>query len=104
MITKIFKSSRLTKGNLFFPDQIQVAEDGIHYTKRKLLGSTEENISYRAIASVKAQIGVIFAELTIETSGGVQPISINGLYKGDALEIKKAIQSQQTIQNEAPKS
>lgn len=94
-MNKTFQSSRLTKGNLFFPDQIQVAEDGIHYTKRRLFGSTEENINYKAVASVKAETGVFFADLTIETSGGVQPITINGLLKGDALEIKREIQIQQ---------
>lgn len=94
-MNKTFQSSRFTKGNLLFPDQIQIAEDGIHYTKRKLFGSTEENINYKAVASVKAVTGVLFGDLTIETSGGVQPITINGLYKGDALEIKREIQTQQ---------
>lgn len=94
-MNEIFQSSRFTKGNLLFPDQIQVSEDGVHYTKRKMFGSTAENINYKAIASVKVETGILFGDLTIETSGGVQPIKINGLLKGDALEIKEEIQKQQ---------
>lgn len=94
-MNKTFQSSRLTHGNLLFPDQVQVADDGLHYTKRKLFGSTEENINYRAIASIKANIGIFFADLTIETSGGVQPISMNGLHKADAIEVKREIQERQ---------
>jgi len=93
---KHYQSNRLTSGNALFPDEVIVADDGIHFIKRRMLGSDEEIISYAKIASVKVNSGVMFADLTIETTGGSQPIFINGLAKGDAQEIKEAIRSYQT--------
>lgn len=93
---KHYQSNRLTSGNSLFPDQVIVADDGIHFIKRRMLGSDEEIISYGKIASVKLNSGVMFADLTIETTGGSQPIFINGLSKGDAQEIKDAIRFYQT--------
>jgi len=93
---KRYTSNRLTSGNLLFPDEVVVADDGIHFIKRRMLGSDEEIISYGKIASVKLNSGVLFANLTIETAGGSQPIFINGLAKGDAQEIKEAIRFYQT--------
>ncbi|HIE25211.1 MAG TPA: hypothetical protein EYP74_04345, partial [Anaerolineales bacterium] len=58
--------------------------------------SDEEIISYGKIASVKLKTRMFFADLTIETSGGSQPIFINGLGKNDAQEIKNAIRNYQT--------
>ncbi|MBT3313018.1 MAG: PH domain-containing protein [Anaerolineae bacterium] len=92
---KHYKSNRLTSGNALFPDEVIVANDGIHFIKRRVLGSDEEIISYGKIASVKLKSGVLFADLTIETTGGSQPIFINGLLKGDAQEIKDAIRAYQ---------
>ena len=93
---KHYKSNRLTSGNSLFPDEVTVADDGIHFIKRRLLGSDEEIITYGKIASVKLNSGVLFADLTIETTGGSQPIFINGLAKNDAQEIKDAIRYYQT--------
>ena len=90
-MNKRYASSRLTSGNFLFPDEVTVAEDGIHFIKRRIFGSDEELITYGKIASVKLNSGIIFADITIETSGGSQPIFINGLLKGAAQEIKEAI-------------
>ena len=88
---KRYASSRLTAGNILFPDEVTVAEDGIHFLKRRIFGSDEEIISDGKIASVKVNSGILFADITIETTGGSQPIFINGLMKGSAQEIKEAI-------------
>ena len=93
---KHYKSNRLTSGNTLFPDEVTVADDGIHFIKHRVFGSDEEIITYGKIASVKVNSGLLFADLTIETSGGSQPIFINGLAKGDAQEIKDAIRFYQT--------
>lgn len=92
---KTFTSNRLTKGNALFPDEVSIAEDGIHFIKRQMLGSNEEVISYNQIASVKIKSGVLFADIWIETAGGSQPVYINGLSKSDAQEIKDAIRQRQ---------
>ena len=86
-----YVSSRFTSGNLFFPDTLSVESDGVHYQKRKLLGSSEEVINFRHISSMRIQTGILFASLVIETSGGSQPIVMIGLSKSDAKEIKESI-------------
>lgn len=90
-MNKRYASSRLTSGNFLFPDEVTVAEDGIHFVKHRIFGSDEEIITYGKIASVKLKSGIFFADITIETTGGSQPIFINGLMKGAAQEIKEAI-------------
>ncbi len=92
---KKYSSSRLTNGNFWFPDRVTVAPDGIHFLKRRLFGSDEEMINYDQIASVKINTGILWADISIETAGGSQPVFINGLPKGDAQEIKEAIRRYQ---------
>ena len=94
---KHYASSRLTSGNFLFPDRVIVADDGIHFIKNRFFGSDEEIITYGKIASVKVNSGMLFANLTIETTGGSQPIFMNGLPNNDAQEIKEAIRRYQTV-------
>ncbi|HWA27933.1 MAG TPA: SHOCT domain-containing protein [Lacunisphaera sp.] len=94
---KAYKSSRWSAGNLFFPDRLIVAEDGLHFRKGTLFGSQEEHINYRAIASLRISRGIFLANLDIETSGGSQPIHVNGLWKSAAREIQAAVQAAQRI-------
>lgn len=93
---RVYRSSRWSSGNLFFPDQLTVAGDGLHFRKGALLGSHEENINYRAVASLGVDNGIFLADLTIETSGGSQPIHINGLWKSAAREVQAAVQTAQS--------
>ena len=93
MVEKTFQSSRWTSGNLFFPDALILADDGIVYRKGSLVGSTEEHINYSAIASFRISNGILFSNVTIETSGGSQPIFVNGLWKAAAKEIQETIRA-----------
>ena len=90
-----YRSSRLTSGNFWFPDTISVDADGVHYEKRRLLGSNEEVVNFRHIASVRVQNGIFFASLQIETAGGSQPVVIRGLRKADAKVVRESIQKMQ---------
>jgi Short C-terminal domain/Bacterial PH domain len=92
---RTFWSSRWSSGNLFFRDSVVLAADGIMFRKRSLFGSKEEHINYRAIASVRVTNGVFLSNISIETSGGSQPIFINGLWKSDAREVQDGIRSAQ---------
>jgi hypothetical protein len=92
---RVFRSSRWSRGNLFFPDSLSLAGDGILFRKGRMLGSSEERISYRAIASLRVVNGVFLSNLSVETSGGSQPIYINGLWKSDAREIQELIRGYQ---------
>jgi hypothetical protein len=88
---KTYWSSRWSRGNLFFRDSLTLGSDGMLFRKGRLFGSQEERINYRAVASLKVTTGVFLASITIETSGGSQPIFINGLWKSAAREIQEAV-------------
>ena len=88
---KPYYSSRWTAGNLFFPDAIILVGDGIVFRKGSLFGSREEHISYKAVASFRITNGILFSTISIETSGGSQPIVVNGLWKSEAKEIQDAL-------------
>jgi hypothetical protein len=88
---KTYRSSRWTSGNIFFPDAIILVSDGIVFRKGSLFGSREEHISYKAVASFRITNGILFSAISIETSGGSQPIEVNGLWKTEAKEIQDAL-------------
>lgn len=64
---RIYRSSRWSAGNLFFPDRLTLAADGLHFRKGALFGAQEEHISYPAIASLKVDHGIFLSDLTVET-------------------------------------
>lgn len=88
---KVFQSKRITGGNAIFPDKVILDDDGIHFIKPGLLKKGEEIISYSQIASVKIVSKILFSDILIETTGGSQPVFINGLAKRDAQKIKQLI-------------
>ena len=90
---KAYLSSRWTSGNLFFQDALVLASDGIIFRKGNLFGSREEHISYSAIASFRINNGILFSNVLIETTGGSQPIIVNGLWKSEAKEIQDTIRA-----------
>jgi hypothetical protein len=92
---QVFKSSRWSAGNFFFPDRLMVAPDGLVFRKGAMVGSREEHISFGAIASYRTDNGFFLATMKIETSGGTQPIVINGLWKSSARRIQELIRTGQ---------
>jgi hypothetical protein len=92
---KTYYASRWTSGNIFFPDAIVLVSDGIVFRKGSLFGSREEHISYKAVASFRITNGILFSTISIETSGGSQPIVVNGLWKSEAREIQDALREYQ---------
>lgn len=93
--SRTYWSSRWSAGNLFFRDCVILAGDGVMFRKRSLFGSKEEHINYRAIASIRIKNGIFLSNVSIETSGGSQPIFINGLWKSDAREFQDGIREAQ---------
>ena len=90
---KTFQSSRWSSGNLFFPDRLALATDGMLFRKGALFGSSEEHINYRSVASFRIRNGIFLANISIETSGGSQPIFMNGLWKAEAKDIQDTIRA-----------
>ena len=88
---KTYWSSRWSAGNLFFRDRLVLAGDGITFRKGAMFSSNEEHINYRAIASIRVKNGLFLSNVTVDTSGGTQPVFINGLWKSDAKELQDFI-------------
>lgn len=93
---KTYRSSRWSSGNFLFPDSLTLASDGMVFRKNRVFGSNVEHINYGSVASFRVRNGIFLSNLTIETSGGSQPIFINGLWKSAAREIQEAIRAFQT--------
>lgn len=94
-VERVYRSSRWSAGNTFFPDSIRLTREGMMFRKGRLFGSDYEHINYRAIASVKVNNGMLLSNVTIETSGGSQAVHLNGLWRSDAKEIQEGIRAMQ---------
>ncbi|HUI41102.1 MAG TPA: hypothetical protein VL523_03945 [Terriglobia bacterium] len=93
----VFKASRWTAGNFFFPLRIEVTPQHVSRVKPHLIGSTEESISISQVASVSIRTGLIWATVQIDSTGGTDPIVSRGHYKADARQIRDLVQQfQQT--------
>lgn len=95
MPTEIFKASRWTKGNLFFPTYIEVSDKAVSRRKRSLFRVDEMSMSITKVASVHIKTGMIWSEILIESSGGTDPIQSHGHSKADARRIKDLIENAQ---------
>ena len=76
----VYTASRWTRGNLLFPDRLRLEPEAVVFEKRHLIGGEEETIRYEQIASVSIQRGFLFAELLFETTGGSEPVFLNGVW------------------------
>jgi hypothetical protein len=92
---KTYWSSRWSSGNLFFRDRLTLAGDGLTFRKGAMFGSNEEHINYGAIASFRVKNGIFLSNVTVETSGGTQPVFINGLWKSDAKQLQDFMRAYQ---------
>lgn len=90
-----FTASRWTKGNLFFPIRIVVSPLHVSRIKPRLFSQTEESIAIAQVASVKIETGIIWSRITIESTGGTDPITSHGHRKADALRIRELIETYQ---------
>jgi hypothetical protein len=88
----VFKASRLTRGNRFFPRRIQVTREHVACIKPRLIGSVEESISISQVASVSIQAGLIWSTIQIDSSGGSDPIVSQGHWKKDSRRIRDLIE------------
>ena len=91
----VFKASRWTKGNLFFPVRIEITPQHVIRVKPHLMSSDEESIAISKVASVTIHTGLIWAVIRIESSGGADPITSHGHRKQDARRIRELIEQLQ---------
>jgi hypothetical protein len=90
--TYVFRASRWTAGNLWFPLRIEVSPQRVTRIKPRLIGSSEESISIGQVASVGIQTGWFFATVKIDSTGGTDPIVSHGHRKADAKQIRDLIE------------
>lgn len=84
-----FQALRITSGNLFFPDIIEITDDKIIIFKNKLIGSNKSIINRANVGSVTIDVS-IFATILIETKGGERYVS-NGFTRSDAKQIQEIL-------------
>jgi hypothetical protein len=90
-----FTASRWTRGNVIFPTRIVVTPLHVSRIKSRLFGSSEESIAISQVASVEISTGIIWSEISIESTGGADPITSRGHRKHDAIRIRELIETYQ---------
>jgi hypothetical protein len=88
----VFKASRWTAGNFWFPLRIEVRAQRVSRIKPRLIGSNEESISISQVASVTIRTGLIWSTIQIDSTGGTDPIVSRGHGKADAIRIRDLIE------------
>jgi hypothetical protein len=92
----VFRASRWSRGNLWFPTQVSVTPTSvIHYTP-ELFGAREQSMHISHIASVMIDRNLFFSNVLIESSGGSSPVRCHGHRKRDAIEMKRLIEQYQS--------
>jgi len=89
----VFKASRLTHGNFWFPVRIEITPERVVRVKPRLIGADEESIPISKVASVNISTGLIWSDIRIDSSGGSNPILSHGHRKADARRIRDLIEN-----------
>lgn len=93
---QVFRASRFSRGNRFFPTQVLVTPTSVvHYTP-EVFGRKEHSIHIVHVASVSIDTNLFFSDVLIETSGGTTPVTCHGHRKADAVRMKQLIEEYQT--------
>jgi len=95
MEAESFVASRWTRGNRLFPTRIIVGDQSVMRRKRSWLTLNEESVHVRNVATVNITTGLVWSDVSIESSGGSDPITSHGHTKSDARRIKELIETLQ---------
>lgn len=99
---EVFRASRWSRGNRFFPTQVLITPTSVvHYTP-ELFGRKEHSIHIVHVASVSIDTNLLFSDVLIETSGGTSPVVCHGHRKADAIRMKQLVEQYQTQIYRAP--
>ena len=98
----VFRASRWSRGNRFFPTQVLITPTSVvHYTP-ELVGRKEHSIHIAHVASVSIDTNLLFSNVIIETTGGATPVTCHGHRKADAVRMKQLIEQYQTQYYRSP--
>ena len=99
---EVFRASRFSRGNRFFPTQVLVTPTSVvHYTP-EVFGRKEHSIHIVHVASVSIDTNLLLSDVIIETSGGSTPVTCHGHRKADAVRMKHLIETYQTAMYRTP--
>ena len=91
-----FQTSRFTRGNVVFPTVMVVTDRHVTRIKPSFVGRIEESISLRQVSSVTVNQGAVFADVTVHSSGGTDPLRSHGLTNAEARRLKSLIEELQS--------
>ena len=92
----VFRASRLSRGNFFYPTQVAVTPTSIVHFTPQLVGGREQSIHMAHVASVLVDRNLFFSDVMIESSGGASPVRCHGHRKSDAVAMKRLIEEFQS--------
>jgi hypothetical protein len=79
-----------------FPTVMIVTDRHVTRIKASFVGRVEESISLRQISSVTVSQGAVFADVTVHSSGGTDPLRSHGHTNAEAKRLKDVIEELQT--------
>src|SRR5262245_34021529 len=88
----VYRASRFSRGNFFFPTQVSVTPASVVHYKPELFGGHEHSMHIAHVASVLIDRNLFFSDVLIESTGGTSPVRCHGHRKGDAVEMKHRIE------------
>ncbi len=89
-MTYKFSASRITGGNVVFPDKLEIDDERVTFYKARLIGYNTTIIQRSNIGSVSLKAGLLFADIVIETNGGQITVA-NGFSRSDAEKIQQLL-------------
>ena len=92
----VFRASRMTRGNRIFPAQVVINKGSVTLVQPQWIGKFEESAHIAHISSIQIDTNVMFSDISIETTGGHNPMVCHGHTKGDAVKIKQVIERYQS--------
>jgi len=95
-MTETFHASRWTSGNHLFTTVIEITETAVVRRKRSWFSVNEISIHLSKVASVRIETGLLWSDITVESTGGSDPLTSHGHSKADARRIKELIEAAQS--------
>jgi hypothetical protein len=92
----VFRASRFSRGNFWFPTQVSVTPTAVVHFTPELAGGREHSMHISHVASVLIDRNLFFSDVLIESSGGTSPVRCHGHRKADAIEMKRLIEQYQS--------
>ena len=95
-MTETFHASRWTSGNHLFTTVIEITDTAVVRRKRSWFSVNEISIHLSKVASVRIETGLLWSDITVESTGGSDPLTSHGHTKVDARRIKELIEAAQS--------